>query len=146
MTEPLPNPWLRLPRTAPFVLRADRAAVDAFNSQAREEHVLHLNLLPIPFLGRQDAPIVLLNLNPGYHPDDDTLQASPYFVGSCRQCLKHSLGDYPFFFLDPHIEGNQPGPGHRWWNRILRPLLKLYRPELLAHALLCVEFFPVSFA
>ncbi len=138
------NPWLRLTPKAPFVLPSDRGAIDSFNLQAAEGDRLNVKLLPIPFLGRPDAPIVLLNLNPGYHPHDDKLQKQPRFMQACRRCLKHTDDAFPFFFLDPKIEGSEPGPGHRWWSRILRPLLDDNAPSFLSRALLCVEFFPYS--
>jgi hypothetical protein len=50
----------------PYVYAMDNLAVDAFNAHARDEHRIHTDVLPEPFLGRKDAPIVLLNLNPGF--------------------------------------------------------------------------------
>ena len=61
------NPWCFLPEAQPFVLQADAAAVATCNlKNAGTPRELHTELPPEPFSGRLDAPIVLLNLNPGY--------------------------------------------------------------------------------
>jgi len=60
------NPWTDLPATAPFVLPCDKEAIEAFNASAKPDHTIHTEVLPAPFVGNPTAPIVLLNLNPGY--------------------------------------------------------------------------------
>ena len=59
------NPWGQLPEQAPYVLPADATAVESFNRRARDNHILHTEKLPEPYLGDPTAPIVLLNLNGG---------------------------------------------------------------------------------
>lgn len=138
------NPWKSLSRSAPFVLKSDAPVVQQLGLKAKGVHRLHLNLLPIPFLGNPDAPVVLLNLNPGYHPKDDKLQATPYFEAACRKCLTHSKSKYPFIFLDPAIEGEKQGPGWRWWNHKLRALLQHFDGDarFIANQVFCIEYFP----
>ena len=58
------NPWRHLPDIPPFVLDSDRRAIEEFNASASADTHVHLDLLPEPFLGNKDAPVVLLNLNP----------------------------------------------------------------------------------
>lgn len=84
----------------------------------------------------------MLNLNPGYHRDDEILQATSYFKRSCRHCLNHNQMEYPLFYLDPKIEGDAPGPGNRWWSRILRELNDVFEAKLLSRMFFCVEYFP----
>lgn len=59
------NPWISLPASALFVLSRDAEAIEAFNAGASESHAIHLEVIPEPFIGLPDAPVVLLNLNPG---------------------------------------------------------------------------------
>src|SRR5437762_5162188 len=66
----LDNPWKRLPRKAPFFLPEDRSAIDAFNGSASDRYRIRGDTLPVPYLGLPDAPILLLNLNPGYTAED----------------------------------------------------------------------------
>ena len=47
-------------------------------------------------------------------------------------------GPYPFFHLDPELEG----PGWDWWKRALSDLLRTYDRAILARSILCLEFFP----
>ena len=56
------NPWGRLPCTAPFVLPEDKEEVLAFNKKVGEGHpaYLRLEVMPEPFVGKPDAPVVLL--------------------------------------------------------------------------------------
>ncbi len=60
-----------LPVEPPFVLPSDADAVARFHAgEPAPEHRLHLELFPEPFLGRSDAPVVLLNMNPGFSERD----------------------------------------------------------------------------
>lgn len=60
---PKANPWWRLPIEPPFVLPEDKDKVLAFNDKTRSaghEHLLNLDLIPAPFVGAPDAPVVFL--------------------------------------------------------------------------------------
>ena len=132
------NPWLALPLIAPYVLDSDRAAIEIFNIHASEQHRIRTEIVPEPFLGSPDAPVVLLNLNPGFTEHDLQLHKRPQFVESSRKCLRHESQPYPFFLLDPANDG----PGHRWWSRKLRPLIDRFGARHVAQNVLCVELFP----
>ncbi|MEO8217668.1 MAG: hypothetical protein ABI718_11355 [Acidobacteriota bacterium] len=132
------TPWLTLPPTAPYVLDSDRAAIETFNAHAQEQHRIRTEIVPEPFLGSPDAPVVLLNLNPGFTEQDLQLHKLPQFVESSRKCLRHESQPYPFFLLDPANDG----PGHRWWSRKLRPLIDQFGAMRVAQNVLCVELFP----
>jgi hypothetical protein len=86
-----PNPWLALPPVAPFVLAEDRPTLDIFNRRARPDLRVETSLLPEPFVGRIDAPIVLLLLNPGLSDGDFCLHQQADF---CRRATAPTLGDY----------------------------------------------------
>src|SRR5215469_6765309 len=122
------NPWRHLPSKSPFLLKCDSDKIDAYNSTASPEKSLHTNLIPIPFLGQRDAPIVLLNLNPGHSPEDCRRQTKSYFIKQVRNCMLHEPMVYPLFFLGPAIEGKSDGASRRWWKGILHQLLRDY-PE-----------------
>src|SRR2546426_11104649 len=113
------NPWLDLPHTPPFVLAGDMAAVGVFNTTATDAVRIHGELLPEPFLGDPQAPIVLLGLNPGFSPEDALHHADPTFANLLRRNLAHSPSDFPFYLLNPQISG----PGQRWWEQRLARLL-----------------------
>lgn len=120
------------------MLAEDRAPVERFNSRIAEPFRVHLDALPEPFVGRPDAPVVLLALNPGYSDDDAALHALPAFAARLRANLAHEPQAYPFYLLDPA----NGGPGRDWWRQHLKPLLQEFSEERVANALLCVEYFP----
>jgi hypothetical protein len=64
------NPWRNLSREQPFVLEGDKSRILLFNNKVKDEHKIHLELLPEPYLGNPESEIVLLNLNPGFSIDD----------------------------------------------------------------------------
>jgi hypothetical protein len=133
------NPWLRLPKGADFVLPEDKDLVDAFNLTAENRLKLHLELLPEPFLGRADAPVVLLNLNPGYSDDDLSWHQNPLFQTRYRRNLSHEPCDYPFYLLAPDVSS---APGHGWWTGKLKALIQAVGAQTVARNVLCVEYFP----
>jgi hypothetical protein len=136
------NPWERLPQQEPFVLPEDASLVAEFNETASEKLTLHLELLPEPFLGRSNAPVVLLNANPGYSPAGDgrRVHCDPRFAASLRRNLlhRHLSGEYPFYLLDPAC----PSGGQTWWERILRCLIEQVGQEAVARGVFCVEYLP----
>ncbi len=58
-------------------------------------HRLHLELLPEPFLGRPDAPVILLNLNPGFNDEDILAHGRLDFAESARLTLLRAPQAYP---------------------------------------------------
>jgi hypothetical protein len=132
------NPWQRLPLQPPYVLPEDAPLIHAFNANANQDAVIYLELIPEPYLGSPDAPVVLLSLNPGFSSDDPQHHQDPRFAERSRDNLLHRKSEYPFFLLDPAITA----PGNRWWTRRLGPLIREYGLETVAQRVLCVEYFP----
>lgn len=95
------NPWHRLPARSPFVLPEDAESVLAFNAKqcqrANQEHLLRLDLVPEPFVGRPDAPVVLLGNNPGVNSaESEADRRKPTFARRMRDNLLHRLpGAFP---------------------------------------------------
>jgi len=142
------NPWQRLPFRPPFVLAEDHERISKFNESAKVQvqHKVQLEILPEPFLGRPKAPVVLLNLNPGYNAVTNPVQhAKAMFARRSRENLLHTEVDYPFYLIDPGIRDRTA-----WWDRKLRRLLEDERLEnsadsrrkVVANCVLCVEYFP----
>jgi hypothetical protein len=132
------NPWVKLPTSRPFVLGFDRSLVDAFNVRANAREMIDTSLLPEPFLGRPDAPVVLLGLNPGWSPEDAEWHGKQEFALLCRANLVHEDSRYPFYLLNPILDA----PGSRWWSSRLRSLIERVGLETVAQGVLCVEYFP----
>lgn len=136
----MPNPWLELPDEPPFVLSADRPYVEAFNEAARRrpEHRIDTTLLPEPWLGCHDAPVLLLTANPGIDPGDAAVHRRHDFAQAVRANLT-ARGGRPNHLLDPRWTD---APGARWWRE--RPFKRLRTDGIddstLSKRVLAVEF------
>lgn len=132
------NPWTSLPNQKPYALASDKALLDSFNAKAPERYRFDLSLLPEPFFGVSTAPVVVLNLNPGLHPDDAAAHANRDFANRSRRSLAHALHRYPFLHLHPHSRT----AGANWWRLRTRELIQDLDIEQVANHLACVQFFP----
>src|SRR5690242_4076687 len=132
------NPWCDLPVSEPFVLPSDREQVSKFNERVGpgSDRSLQLDILPEPFVGARDAPVVLLSNNPGVGKGADH-RRNQVFRDRMRKNLIHRPSDYPFVYLDPKL--NEAG---KWWHRKLKNLLEEFGGEVVARSILNVVFFP----
>ncbi len=132
------NPWTTLPESSPYVLASDAPLLRFFNARAAERHRYDTSLFPEPFFGSLEAPVVVLNLNPGWSPDDAAVHAQPTFAAMSRSSLAHQLKPYPFLHLQPTGET----PGGRWWRQRTRELVSDVGFDSVAHNIACVQFAP----
>jgi hypothetical protein len=134
------NPWLDLPFIPPYVLKDEDLSIKQFNMSSKPIHQIRLELMPEPYLGRPDAPIVLLNLNPGFMEEEIYFHTQDeYFKTECRRTLLHEPQEYPFYLLDPAISESE---GHKWWMKKLRQPIELGGVLKVAQSFFCVEYFP----
>lgn len=133
------NPWEHLPAEAPYILEQDRDDVDDHNASAPAKFRVHPELLPVPFIGNPRAPVVLLNLNPGYSPDDEETEVGTPFGRALRANLTHGNPKFPFPLIDPRF-GDVPG--YEWWSTKLRPLIAAVGEKTVAKRVFCVQLFP----
>jgi len=133
------NPWIQLPDKPPYVAPEDEQAVGEFDSASKDPCRIRLEIFPEPYLGRPDAPVVLLALNPGFKEKDIGQHADPKFAARSRCNLLHAPMAYPFYLLDPEINRTQ------WWDIKLHRLMQKFGDagrSIVANSVLCVEFFP----
>ncbi len=138
MTADPANPWLALRESQPFVLDSDAPLVQRFNQRASDPVRIQTSLLPEPYIGRVDAPVVLLTLNPGVSPGDFALHEDSEFRERIRACHRQEEVAYPNYYLDPDVTG----PGAAWVQRIARPLIQVFGARTVANTLSLMEFFP----
>ena len=91
------NPWHALGPDAPFVLAEDHEAVMRFNASAVDGTRLELRLLPEPFVGNLDAPVILLALNPGVSDGDFELHTTEAFRRRVLACHRQESTDWPYY-------------------------------------------------
>ncbi len=134
------NPWRDLPSAAPFVLSCDATAIEEFHAgDPPAWHRLHLELLSEPFLGRPYAPVVLLNLNPGFNDQDVLAHENGELAEAATRNLVHAQQRYPSYLRDPRF---REASGARWWRTHLAQLLARFGDSRVANAIACVEYFP----
>ena len=133
------NPWLDLPAERPYVLLSDKPHVEAFNRVHRDQRdtLLDARLLPEPWIGRLDAPVVLLLLNPGWQEEDLELHRQEAFKRASLDNLAQRHSEWPFHYLDPAFSDSAGG---RWWWRCLRQVVETCGREATAHHVLGLEF------
>jgi hypothetical protein len=133
------NPWWEVPTQPPYVLPCDSELVRRYNEKhSVEKYRLHLNVLPEPFIGTENAPVVLLNLNPGFDDRDPVDHMRGEFQNLLRNNYRHCCSEFPFYSLDPRFENG----GRKWWGKKLRPLIDICGRQKVSRSLLCIEFFP----
>ena len=137
------NPWTKLPSGGQYVLEQDRGDIEAFNKKhhGNSDKEIHLELFPEPYLGDPKAPVVLLNLNPGFDEHDPEAHQNAAFAKQSRRNLRHQAA-YPFYLLDPKLKF---APGYHWWKKKLKPLMDALddpHGEKVSRGVFCVEFFP----
>ncbi|MCL4250305.1 MAG: hypothetical protein KJ065_19300 [Anaerolineae bacterium] len=144
MTVTRDNLWFALPSEPPFVLDIDRYAIERFIAgeacQPDQSRRIHAELMPEPYLGDPFiAPVILLNLNPGYSAEDCRFYADASRRRACRDNLEHKRAAYPFFLLNPDYALFS---GPRWWRAKLKQLIVETSLEQVARKVCCIEYFP----
>lgn len=135
------NPWRLLPDRPPYVVPEDKPHVDAFNGQVGSDSKRFLqinNVLPEPFVGSRNAPVVLLSNNPGIGKRAAHRQ-QPAFMDRMRENLLHKPSDYPFVYLDPKFS-----EASEWWGHKLKHLINRFGREVVARSILNVTYFPYA--
>lgn len=118
------NPWRNLPHKAPYVLDADRRAIEVFNSGAQDHVRLRVETCPEPFFGALDAPIVVLLLNPGVSSDD-------HYDADLHAAVSGAKAADDHFYLHG---------SNGWWTKLVRALSR-ERPDVdISRRVLSVEF------
>ena len=132
------NPWHALPSEPPFVLPEDRAILEEFNRRAGLKARVETDLLPEPYVGRLDAPVVLLLLNPGIGGGEFALHQNADFRDRVLRCHRQEAAPYPNYYLDPVVTGD----GARWNTRITRRLTAEFGTPAVAAGVAFLEYFP----
>ena len=133
------NPWAEFTLDFPFLLPSDYRHIMAHNTKVSDSHKIRYDLLPEPYLGNPEAPVILLNLNPGFSELDIPFYEQDRILEMWEKNISHEPQPYPFYLLDPTIE-EESGP--RWWAKKLREPIELSSRKAVANTFCCVEYFP----
>jgi hypothetical protein len=121
------NPWQELPRKPPFVLAIDAPSIPAILTRTRDRQRPHLEILPEPFGGNVEAPVLFLDSHPGFSPGDVPAYADPAYAAACRASLRLEAVDWPIFQLDPRFRAT---PGGEYYLRLFETLVRALRNRL----------------
>lgn len=127
----VPNPWESIiPGQSPYVHDHDRSSFERHNRSATDTYRIRLDVYPEPYLGNPEAPVLLLNLNPGWDDFTSAVHAKPTVTKMCIDNLLHKQSDYPFYPLSPSYRDNG---GSSWWSQSLRYWIERHGLERVAH-------------
>jgi hypothetical protein len=123
MATTIKNPWLQVPTMAPFVLGCDLERVEDYNrgGPPGDRRLLVKRLMPEPYIGDLNAPVLLLSNNPGAG-DGTRHRATSKFQEQIRANLHQSLVEYPFIYLADGL--TTTNPNMRWWEKRVKCLLR----------------------
>lgn len=135
------NPWRNIPNAAPYVLNQDLFIIQEMNTRyADKPRMIQTQLLPEPFIGNIDSPIILLTKNPGFDKaNDPEWHADERFKELARANLFQEPSEYPFYFLNPTIKES---PGAKWHLGKLRMLLEATSIIKVAQNICSIPSFP----
>ncbi len=139
------NPWLDLNlRTyaSRYVNPVDEGVVDAYEIQQRgPDSQLATHLLPEPWVGRLDAPVVMLLANPGVseRERDPAWSPSPAERHRAQATLRLKPLDLPYYWLDDDLADTD---GYRRADHLLKRLLADAGREHVAHNLVTLSSHP----
>ena len=124
------NPWDSLPRRAPYLLRLDAPYIRVHNQQKdlNEGHRIVLDEPPEPFLGPIDAPIVVLQLNPGVALGLKPRERHAVLTGLSdpQSITSHALIEYR----------------NTWWGRLIKSHTRDTPLGRIATRIQSIEYFP----
>ncbi|MBU1043873.1 MAG: hypothetical protein KJ915_05690 [Candidatus Omnitrophica bacterium] len=132
------NPWLGLPKNAPFIL-SDDSQVLKDRGVNPDNLNWKLELLPVPYLGNPNkAKVVVLCLNPGYNKilDERAYFKDKYYFRESLESLKFT-SHTPFYCLDTKFDYSG---GYLWWTRLLKPLIKDFGLKVMSEKLMCLQY------
>lgn len=134
------NPWVHLPKKAPFILLEDQQLLSSIIRNTDDRTQLRFEVVPLPFIGNPvSAEVILLALNPGFADDDVYYQNTnqSLFTDSINS-LTH-ICDYPFYLLKEVYQGT---PGYNWYNGRLKQLIEATDRETVSKKVAIVQYFP----
>ena len=135
------NPWQDLPEYSPYLLEFDHKVVLSHNARVENDYKFKYDdVLPEPYLGRPDAPVMLLNLNPGFKDEDIIFYGQDLVRKLWRKNILHEEMEYPFYLLDTSLDPKLGGT--KWWRKKLKELITTAGVKIVANNICCVEFFP----
>lgn len=135
------NIWKGIPTRAPFILEEDLFVIQEMNYLYRgSAKEIQTQLLPEPFVGNINAPIIILTKNTGFDKGDDPIwHAKERFQRLALSNLYQEPSDYPLYFLHPEIKDS---PGAIWHYGKMKELIRRTSLTRVADNVCSIPYFP----
>lgn len=135
------NPWRSLRNSIPYVLNQDLDVIQSMNAKyVNTPRMIQTQLLPEPFIGNIEAPIIVLTKNPGFDViNDPPWHSKERFKELAMANLFQETSEYPFFFLNPEIKNS---PGAEWHKDKLKALIRRTSLKKVAQTICSIPCFP----
>ena len=135
------NPWVQIPLVPPYVLDEDKRVIFEMNTwYSGKDQEIQTQMLPEPYIGNPNAPIIVLTKNPGFDKKSDPYWHSRTdFLKLMRANLNQEDSDYPFGFLNPAISDS---PGAKWHKKSLSKLIRYCSVKEVANKVCSIPYFP----
>jgi hypothetical protein len=135
------NPWLGFKHSDYMVHPDDVQAFEDHNSRSQDKYKFLPFLAPEPWIGRLDAPIVILLANPGATLENlaGAREENKYREEFSIKNLNQDLDKFPHYFLNPLLASD---PGGEWWSKRMRELIDATSLEAVSNSILSLETIP----
>ena len=138
------NPWLNFDfeaaeKARKYVHALDEVAVSSYNQKTKnEKHRLQTHMLPEPWVGNLDAPVVVLQANPRASDSEVNPDWQPHQLQleAARKTLYQEDMDFPLYWLDPRLSETE---GAKWSQGNLKWLINEASFEQVANRILLIE-------
>lgn len=136
------NPWVNFKISESMVHELDKDCVNEHNKKVEAKYRFLTQLAPEPWIGNQNANILVLLANPGATSDDlsGKLQKNAELINMLSiSNLKGEIREYPHFFFDPQLTGTD---GFIWYSKRFRYLIEATSQRNVANKILSCELVP----
>ena len=138
------SPWLDFDFDAAekarrYVHNLDEPTITTYNQKVKNyKYKIQTHMLPEPWVGNLDAPIVVLQANPGASESEVNPDWLPnnFQLEAARKTLHQEPMDYPLYWLDPRLQETE---GAKWSLGNMKWLINDSTLEQVANRVLLIE-------
>ncbi len=126
-----------MPNKAPFIAEIDKVYFEKYPKKI--SHV-ESGVLPDAYLGNfENAKVIFLALNPGFHKEDlQSYMNDSSYIEANRASLLQKADD--FYVLNKEFEKYE---GYKWWKKKLKSLIDDgISIDTLRKKIMCIQYFP----
>jgi len=141
--EKMINPWNEFVKdfdNTNLIINSEQEIIEDFNNNSQEKFQIHNEIMPAPFMGDvHNSPIVILMLNPGYDPKEDTKGFYEKYSHFWKKEIQHisPIAKLPLSCLDENYCNYSP-----YWRSKLDPIISISSIEKVSKNISSIQLFP----